>query len=108
MRVDLKPGHWLSYGVSHKLPAMFREDETFVAENGADLVGRYGAPRELALSGLIWPEAVGYVADTAYMIRETLGAGQIVLFANDPVFRGYSLGTQRLFMNAVFLGPTFR
>lgn len=108
MRVDLKPGHWLSYGVSSKIPAMFREDETLVAENGVDLVGRYGAPRELALSGLIWPEAVGYVAGTAYMVREEWGAGQIVLFANDPVFRGYSLGTQRLFMNAAILGPAFK
>lgn len=108
MRVDLKPGHWLSYGASQKIPVMFREDEVLVAENGADLAGRYAAPRELALSGLIWPEAVGYVADTAYMVREELGAGQIVLFANDPVFRGYSLGTQRLFMNAAILGPAFR
>lgn len=35
-------------------------------------------------------------------------AGQIICFAGDPVFRGYSLGTQRLFLNAVILGPAFR
>lgn len=108
MRVDLKPGHWLGYGASDRIPAMFREDEALIAENGADLVGRYAAPRALALSGLIWPEAVGYVADTAYLIRQESGAGQIVLFANDPVFRGYSLGTQRLFMNAAILGPALK
>jgi len=108
MRVDLQPGHWLSYGVADKIPAMFREDETLIAENGVELIGRYAAPRQLALSGLVWPEAVGYVAGTAYMVREELGNGQIVLFANDPVFRGYSLGTQRLFMNAAILGPAFR
>ena len=51
---------------------------------------------------------MGYVAGTAYLTRERMGQGQVVLFANDPVFRGYSLGTQRLFLNAALLGPGFK
>ena len=34
-----------------------------------------------------------------------MGRGQIILFADDPNFRGYFWGTSRLFLNAVLLGP---
>jgi hypothetical protein len=108
MRVDLKPGHWLNYGVANKVPALFRESDALIADGSAEAVGRYGAARELALSGLIWPEAVGYVSGTAYLVKERLGAGQVILFANDPVFRGHSLGTQRLLMNAAIFGSALR
>jgi hypothetical protein len=106
--VHLKPRHWLGFGAGSRLPAMFRESDALIADGGVEAVGRYAPPRELALSGLVWPEAVGYVADTAFLMREGLESGQVILFANDPVFRGYSLGTQRLFMNAVLLGPAFK
>jgi hypothetical protein len=106
--VHLKPRHWLGFGAAGRLPAMFREGDALIADGGVEAVGRYAPPRELALSGLVWPEAVGYVADTAFLMREGMGRGQVILFASDPVFRGYSLGTQRLFLNAVLLGPAFK
>ena len=106
--VQLKPTHWLTYGVPARIPSMFRESETLIADGGVETVGRYAEPRQLAMSGLVWPEAVGYIAGTAHLAREKHGAGQVILFANDPVFRGYSLGTQRLFMNAAILGPAFK
>jgi hypothetical protein len=59
------------------------------------------------LSGLVWPEAVGYIAGTAYLADEQRGRGHIIAFANDPVFRGYSLGTARLFLNAVIFGTAY-
>jgi hypothetical protein len=108
VRADFKPMHWLRFGVPDRLPMLFREADVLIADGGVDVVARYAAPRELALSGLIWPEALGYIAGTACVARERLGSGQVVLFANDPVFRGYSLGTQRLLLNAVLLGPAFR
>ncbi|MBL8271478.1 M14 family zinc carboxypeptidase [Steroidobacter sp.] len=104
----LKPMHWAGFGVSPRLPVLFREDDALIAEGGADLAGCYETPTRLALSGLLWPEAVGYIANTAYLVRERHGSGQVLLFAADPVFRGYSLGTQRLFLNAALLGPAFR
>lgn len=108
MATRLKPLHWLGFGVSPRLPVLFREDDALIADAGVDLVGCYETPTCLALSGLIWPEAVGYIANTAYLMRERHGSGQLVLFAADPVFRGYSLGTQRLLLNAALFGPAFR
>ncbi len=59
----------------------------------------------LRLSGLLWPEAGERFANAAYLVRERVGAGQVVLFAGDPVWRGAALGSQRLFAKAVVYGP---
>ncbi len=114
LATDLHPAHWLRYGAGgesrpDRLAVICREsDALLAAAPSLDIVARYAAPRELALSGLVWPEAVGYLAGTAYLTREKLGAGQLIAFSGDPVFRGYSLGTQRLLLNAVVFGPGFR
>lgn len=63
------------------------------------------APDALHASGLLWPEAAQPIGGTAYAAREGVGAGQAILFAADPVFRGFTLATKRLFMNAIHLGP---
>ena len=59
----------------------------------------------LRMSGLLWPEAGQRMVNTAYLTRESSGRGQIILFANQPNFRGATLGTSRLFLNALVYGP---
>ncbi len=59
----------------------------------------------LRMSGLIWPEAQQRLANAAYLTRESMGSGQIILFADSPMFRGSSLGTNRLLLNALVYGP---
>lgn len=84
-------------------------------ENGDDADAkqpRYGfapAPEDmeprLRMSGLLWPEAAQRLMNTAFVTRESAGAGQVILFAAPPVFRGATLGTARLFHNALIFGP---
>ena len=59
----------------------------------------------LRLSGLLWPEARERLAGSAYATVERLGHGQIIMFACDPTYRAWLAGSQRLFLNAVILGP---
>jgi hypothetical protein len=47
------------------------------------------------------------MAWTAYATREGKGRGQIILFEGEPVFRGSFRGSERLFLNAILLGPGF-
>lgn len=61
----------------------------------------------LRLSGLLWPEARKRWKETAYLTREGLGKGQIILFAGEPHFRAYFYGSGRLLANAILLGPGF-
>ncbi len=59
----------------------------------------------LRMSGLLWPEAAHRVANAAYVTRERVGRGQIILFASPPTTRGSQPGVARLFLNAVIFGP---
>ena len=61
----------------------------------------------LRMSGLLWPEAAHRLASTAWVTRERLGRGQIILMAGAPGFRGATLGTMRILANAIVYGPGF-
>jgi len=64
-----------------------------------------GYEMRLRMSGLVWPEAADRLANAAYLTRESVGSGQLILFASNPTFRAAALGTSRVFSNAVILGP---
>ncbi len=57
------------------------------------------------MSGLLWPEAAQRIANSAYLTRESVGRGQIIMFSGEPIFRGATLGTNRLLLNAIVFGP---
>ena len=57
------------------------------------------------MSGLVWPEASQRIANSAYLTRERIGDGQVILFSGEPNFRGATLGTNRLWLNAIVYGP---
>ena len=59
------------------------------------------------MSGLLWPEATHRLANSAYVTRESLGRGQIILFATGPTFRAATLGPTRVMLNAMIYGPGF-
>lgn len=108
-RID--PHHWLCFGVpgtfanAGKLPVFLAGGQVFMSKPpGATPVRLLGAD-ELRLSGLMWPEARKRAANSAYATVERMGHGQVILFASDPVFRGYFEGTARLLLNAIILGP---
>ena len=58
----------------------------------------------IRMSGLVWPEAAQRIANSAYLTRERVGKGQIILFSGEPNFRGSARGTNRLWLNAVVYG----
>lgn len=64
-----------------------------------------GHEMRLRMSGLLWPEAADRLASTAFVTRERVGAGQVILFASSPTFRSATKGTMRVFNNALICGP---
>ena len=61
------------------------------------------------------PRASGYAAATnlerlsgkGMLAAERVGAGSVILFADNPNFRAYWLGTKRLFSNSLFFARAF-
>ena len=58
-------------------------------------------------SGFVSTENEDALSGTAALIAERAGAGSIILFADNPNFRGYWYGTNKLFLNAVFFSKSF-
>ena len=65
----------------------------------------HGHEVRLRMSGLLWPEAAHRLANAAWVTRERVGKGQVVLFASPPTFRGATLGMARVLLNAMIYGP---
>lgn len=96
---------WLGFGLDERLAVMFMGERTFMSKYPVFTPVRLAEKEKLRLSGLLWPEARERIADSAFVTVEKVGRGQIILFATDPTFRCWLGAEQRLFFNAVLLGP---
>jgi hypothetical protein len=105
LSVDLDREHWLTAGCGASVPVMVYTDYAYLAKDGVEVAGRLAPEARLRLGGLLWGEAKERWAETVYASRERVGKGQVILFATTPDFRGYFLGSERLLINALLLGP---
>ncbi len=105
---EIDTTEWLSFGLRKNLPVLVYTDKIFLSKNPVIAVARLTNDKnELRLSGLLWPEARERWAGSAFVTRESVGSGQIVLFAGEPNTRAYAWGTRTLLANAVLYGPGF-
>ena len=124
-RTDQK--HWLTFGTPKTLPVLYGNYPVLMTGNNAEAPIRIGELVEnsdvnefrtinwstlpagkdikVRMSGLVWPEAAQRIANSAYLTREQVGKGQIILFAGEPNFRGSTRGTNRVWLNAIVYGP---
>ena len=106
LSVELDAEHWLSWSSPERIAVHFEGDEALLAEPPAQVAARFSDVERLHLSGLLWPEGAGRLARTAYLVREALGRGQVILFATHPLYRASAWTSQRLFLNAALFGPS--
>jgi hypothetical protein len=105
LRAELHPEHWLAHGMRSRVPVLFGSSHVLMATSPVEVAADWAAPESVRLGGLLWPEARKRLTNGVVATRERMGRGQVILFAVDPVFRGYMRGTARMFLNAVILGP---
>ena len=123
-RTDQK--HWLTFGSTKLLPILYGDSPVLMTGRNSQAAVRVGEIIDsidkvdvnkinwstipsgkdinVRMSGLVWPEAAQRIANSAYLTRERFGEGQIILFSGEPNFRGSSLGTNRLWLNAIVYG----
>jgi len=107
LRANLDTEHWLTSGLGDRVPVILYSEFALLSRPPVESAARLSEADNLRLSGLLWPEARGRWQQTAYLTREGLGKGQIILFAGEPHFRAYFHGSGRLLINAILLGPGF-
>jgi Zinc carboxypeptidase len=105
LNADLDPELWLNYGLDERITVWFGGDDSLVAAAPVRVAARFPAIDELHIGGLLWPEAAARLTGTAYMTREGVGRGQVILFAENPVFRRWMKDSERMMINAILMGP---
>ena len=110
VRAYADPHHWLTVGTvreaSPELPIHVNGSSVFLTKPGVDAALRLADEPTLRVSGLVWPEARQRLARSAWATTESVGSGQVILFADVPGFRGYHALSARLFGNAVVYGAS--
>jgi hypothetical protein len=56
------------------------------------------------LSGYVTKPKLKELAGSPSIVVNAIGSGKVILMTDNPNFRGFWFGTNRLFINAVFLG----
>jgi hypothetical protein len=97
--------HPMAFGIeSDELP-VFRGHTVFLdpSENpySTPLIYKYVNP---LMSGYASLSNVGLISGSAAVLVQSEGSGRVIVIADNPVFRGYWRGTQRLLENGVFFG----
>jgi hypothetical protein len=64
-----------------------------------DVVLRFSDAKSLLLSGLL--DKGGSIAEHAIVVDAHLGQGNVLLFANNPIYRGETIGSYPLVFNAI-------
>ena len=105
VKAGIDERHWLGSGLGKFMPVMVSGDSVMMAMHPTQTPVRLVDEDDLRLSGLLWPEARKRLANSSFATVERHGRGQVILFASDPTYRGWYPAMERLFLNAVFLGP---
>ncbi len=104
---DLDTSHPIGYGVPNREIASLRN--TLIAFDPPE--NPWATVIEIAengvLSGYASAENQDRLAGKASLIAERHGRGSVILFADNPNFRAYFFGTNKLFMNSLFFSSGF-
>lgn len=103
-KIDLT--HPLGYGFNDENITLFRSNTIFMkkAENPF-ATPVYYTENPLA-SGYISEENLEKIRSTASVIVSRNGSGRTITFIDNPNFRAFWFGTNKMFINAVFFGDT--
>jgi hypothetical protein len=100
--IDLS--HPLAFGYRRAELPLFRRGtaELKPSNNAYSTPVRY--TQDPLLAGYIGEERMDAIRSQPAVIAEKQGKGLVVRFANTPLFRGFWRGTEKLFINALYLG----
>ena len=102
--VDVDLTHPLGFGLTNRKLPVYRNSTVFLepSKNPYSTVAQY--TDKPLLSGYISKDNLKKLSNTAALLVSSEGNGRVILFADNPNFRGTWYGTNRLFFNALFFG----
>jgi hypothetical protein len=109
-QATLDRDYWLRAGYdADELPILVDSDRIYLPPDGPPnsgrrVVARFAEQNPLA-SGHAWEESLQRLPGAVAVYEQRVGRGRVIAFAEEPNFRAYTRGLNRMFLNAVVLGP---
>lgn len=104
-KINLDLTHPIAYGYHDKEMPIYKNNKVFLSPSKSrfSTVAKY--TQNPHIDGYVTPYNINnYIKKSAAIIVSKIGNGRVVLFADNPNFRGAWYGTNKLFMNAIFFG----
>lgn len=105
-KAQVDPGHPIGYGYEGKDMYLFRNGRQIfeTPDNGYKYPVKY--TRDPLAAGYISEENLEALRDSPAVIVSSMGQGRVICFSDNPNFRAFWYGTNKLFINAVLFGHT--
>ncbi|MDJ1470111.1 M14 family metallopeptidase [Xanthocytophaga flava] len=103
-QIRLDRSHPLAFGYKEETIPVFKDNTVFMekAKNPYATPGQYTA--NPLLSGYISKQNLKQFSNAGSILVNSSGNGKVILFDDNPNFRAFWFGTNKLFMNALFFG----
>ncbi|WP_233079590.1 M14 family zinc carboxypeptidase [Rheinheimera soli] len=106
-QTELDLSHPLTFGINRKDLAVFKNGTFLLAPSEDPFINVALYTDKPQLAGYTAPEYVNRIADGAALIAHNHGNGRVIAMTDNPVFRGYFVGSSRLLVNAMYFGKMF-
>jgi hypothetical protein len=107
--VVLDLSHWVTLGMERqRLPVLVGGSSFYTLSKDGGNVAVFPTTGTLRRGGFVFPDnSERLLKGSLFIAQERVGRGNVVMFTNDPMFRGWWRALDRLVLNAVLLGTSF-
>jgi len=102
--IDLDTTHPIGYGFSKRKVSVYKNNSTLFQNSTSayNTIAQY--TNTPLVGGYLHPNSLKMIKNSPSILVGSEGSGRVILFADEPNFRGTWYGTNKLFLNALFLG----
>ena len=105
LKADIDLTHPIAFGYNDNSIPVYKNNNVFINQTKDDYSSVAVYSDDFHIDGYISESnRKDYIPGSASLIVSKIGSGRVVVFADNPNFRGTWYGTNKLFLNAIFLG----
>jgi len=105
LKADIDLTHPIAFGYNDNSIPVYKNNNVFIIKTNNDYSSVATYSKDFHIDGYISEtNREDFIPGSASIIISKVGTGRVVVFADNPNFRGTWYGTNKLFLNAIFLG----
>ncbi|WP_444995181.1 M14 family metallopeptidase [Aliikangiella sp. IMCC44359] len=105
---EIDTTHPLGFGLDDNKIAVFKRGQQVFSEPEEPFVSIARFTKQPHVAGYMSDLVNQHIADQTSILVQSVGRGKVILFSDNPLFRGFWLGTSRVFANALYFSDLIR